>query len=168
MTALRSLALETEAVARLRAAIVEQAGEDADLIRDTIEGASDLNTMLGLAARELAIVEGEKEGVEIAIAKIKERLTRHCNKAQAIRTAMEKAMVLAELTSLKTATATLSMRTSPPRVEISDPAELPAVYMVQPPPAPDKRAIMAALKDGTAVPGASLSNQPPALSIRFT
>lgn len=143
-------------------------GEDVELIRDMIEGETDLSTLIGYAARELACVEGEKAGIVIAIDKMKERLTRHARRADAIREGISAAMETAELTSLKTPAATLSMRASPPRVEITDAAALPAIYVIQPAPIPDKKAIGAALKDGDVIPGATLSNQPPALSVRFT
>jgi len=162
------LKLETEAAQRMRERIVMEYGEDVELIRDMIEGETDLSTLIGYAARELACVEGEKAGIVIAIDKMKERLTRHARRADAIREGIAAAMETAELSSLKTPAATLSMRASPPRVEITDPAALPAIYVIQPAPIPDKKAIGAALKDGDVIPGATLSNQPPALSVRFT
>lgn len=163
----RKLYLETQAAQKLKERIAAELGDDIDTLRDTLEGATNLHELIAATALELAAVEGEKEGIEIAIVKLKERLTRHCNRAQAIRNGIATAMEVAELTSLKTPAATLSMRASPPRVEITDIATIPALYMIQPPPAPDKKAISAALKDGAAIPGAMLSNSPPALSIRF-
>ena len=162
------LALETRAMALLRERIIAEYGEDVELIRDTIEGASDLNGLIASAATELAFVEGVKAGIEQAIDKLKVRLTRYCNQAQTLRNGIAAAMETAELTSFKTPTATFSMRTSPPRVEITDASEIPAIYLTQPAPVPDKRAISAALKENQSVPGAVLSNQPPALSVRFT
>lgn len=164
----RKLHLEMQAAQRLKERLVAAYGKDADMIRDMVEGETSLHEAIAGASLELAAVEGEKDGIEIAIAKLKERLTRHCRKAEGIREAIQAAMETAELASLKTPAATLSMRASPPRVEITDPALLPAVFLVQPPPAPDKNAIKAALKDGEAIPGAVLSNQPVALSVRFT
>lgn len=164
----RRLTIETDAAQRLKAKLIEAYGDDAELIKDMIEGETSLHEAIGKATLELAAVEGEKDGIEIALAKLKDRLTRHCRKAEGIRDAIQTAMEVAEIPSLKTPCATLSMRASPPRVEITDPAALPPVFMVQPPPSPDKNAIKAALKAGEAIPGAALSNQPPALSVRFT
>lgn len=164
----RRLELEVRAAQRLKEKLVEAYGEDADLIRDMVEGSTSLHEAIGKAALELAAVEGEKDGIEIAIAKLKERLTRHCNRAQGIRDGIQAAMEVAELPSLKTPAATLSMRPSPPRVEITDQSALPAVFLVQAAPVPDKRAISTALKGGAVIPGATLSNQPHALSVRFT
>jgi hypothetical protein len=162
------LALETQAAERLRERIVAEYGEDADLVRDMIEGSTDIHKLIEWAAHELAAVEGEKEGIDAAIGKMKERLSRHCRKAEAIRGGIQAAMETAELPSLKTPAATLSLRASPPRVEITDLAALPAIFLTQPAPVADKNAIKAALKGGETIPGAVLSNQPPALSVRFT
>ncbi len=51
-------------------------------------------------------------------------------------------------------------------VAITDDAAIPAEYLRQPPPQPDKAAILAALKEGRAVPGAVLRNGAPVLTIR--
>lgn len=45
-------------------------------------------------------------------------------------------------------------------------AELPAIYMRQPPPAPDTSAIRKALAAGDTIPGATLGNGAPSLFIR--
>jgi hypothetical protein len=164
----RRLALETHAAARLKEQLVAAYGDDADLIKDMIEGETSLHEAIGHATLELAAVEGEKEGIEIAIAKLKSRLTRYCTRADGIRSAIHAAMETAELTSLKTPAATLSIRPSPPRVEITDAAQIPPVFLIQPPPSPDKTAIKAALKAGETVAGCALSNQPPSLAVRFT
>jgi translation initiation factor 2 alpha subunit (eIF-2alpha) len=163
----RKLHLEIEAAQRLKEKLVATYGEDADLIRDMVEGETNLHEAIGIATLELATVEGMKDGIEIAIAKLKERLTRHCDRAQGIRDAIQAAMEAAELTSLKTPAATLSMRPSPPSVEITDQAQLPVIFLKQPPPTIDKKAISAALKAGETIPGAVLSNQPPALSVKL-
>lgn len=164
----RRLELEIRAATRLKEQLVEAYGDDAEVIRDTLEGATNLHEAIAAATLELASVEGDKEGQEIAIAKLRERLSRHCRKAEAIRAAIFSAMEVAELTSLKTPSATLSVRASPPRVEITDEAAIPPVFKVQPPPTVDKKGIGAALKAGEIVPGACLSNSPAALSVRLT
>lgn len=164
----RKLHLEMEAAQRLKEKLAAAYGDDADLIRDMIEGETSLHDAIGKATLELAAVEGEKDGIEIAIAKLKERLTRHCNRAQGIRDAIQAAMDVAELTSFKTPAATLSVRPSPPRVEVTDEALIPSVFFKQPAPVLDKNTLKSALKDGEAIPGCLLANQPPALSVRFT
>lgn len=163
----RKLQLEIEAAQRLKEKLIASYGEDADLLRDMVEGQTSLHEAIGHAALELAAVEGEKEGIEIALAKLKARLTRYCDRAQGIRDAIQVAMETAELTSLKTPAATLSVRASPQRLEVTEEAAIPAVFFKQPPPVLDKKAVTDALKAKQDVPGAVLSNQPPALSVRF-
>lgn len=164
----RTLTLEIEAAKRLKDKLIEAYGEDVDLIRDMVEGETSLHDAIAKAAFELAAVEGEKDGIEIALAKLKERHARHATRAEGIRNAIQAALETAELKSLKTPAATLSMRVSPPRLEITDASQIPAIFMVQPPPVPDKNAIKEAMKNKEAIPGCVLSNQPPSLSVRFS
>lgn len=164
----RILARETEAAARLKEKLIAAYGEDSALIADMIEGSTSLHEAIGKAALELAVVEGEKDGIEIALAKMKERLSRHCRRAEGIREAIQAALETAELPKIKTPAATLSMRTNPPRVEITDATQIPDAFMVHPAPVPDKNAIKDALKDGESIPGCVLSNQPPSLAVRFS
>ncbi len=51
-------------------------------------------------------------------------------------------------------------------VAITDDAAIPAEFMRQPEPQPDKAAILAAMKEGRNVPGAVLRNGAPTLTIR--
>lgn len=163
----RRLQLETQAAARLKESLIAAYGVDADLVRDSIEGETNLHEAIAAAVLELAAVEGEKEGVEIAISKLKERLTRHSHKAEGIRGAIFTAMEIAELPSVKTPAATLTVRASQPKVEIVEQSLIPAIYWTRPDPVLDKRAVTDALKAGETVPGACLSNSTPSLSVRF-
>lgn len=164
----RRLELETRAAQRLKEQLIATYGDDAELIRDMVEGETGLHEAIGKATLELAAVEGEKEGIEVAIAKLKERLDRHCKKAEGIRAAIYSAMEIAELTSLKTPAATLSVRPAPPKVEVIEQTLIPALYWTRPDPVLDKKALRDALKAGEQIPGAMLSNSAPALSVRFT
>jgi hypothetical protein len=163
----RRLDLEIRAAARLKEQLVATYGDDAELVRDSIEGETSLHEAIGAAVLELAAVESEKEGIEIAIAKLKERLDRHCRKAQGIRGAIFTAMEVAELPSIKTPAATLTVRASAPKVEIVEQSLIPPIYWTRPDPVLDKRAVAEAVKNGEVIPGAVLSNAAPALSVRF-
>lgn len=164
----RRLELEIRAAKRLRETLVATYGDDVDLIRDCIEGETSLHEAISRTTLELAAVEGEKEGISIAVAKLKERLKRYANRVEGIREAIFVAMEIAELSSLKTPAATLSVRPAPPSVEITDQAAIPAIFMRVLDPVPDKNAIKDALKSGEAIPGAMLSNSAPALQVRYT
>ena len=62
---------------------------------------------------------------------------------------------------------TAHVRAGSASVIVTDETLIPAEYMRQPPPAPDKAAIARALKAGEAVPGAVLRNGEPGLTIRL-
>ena len=162
----RRLELETRAANRIRQTLVAAYGDDTDLIRDMIEAETSVREALAAVAETLQSVEGDIEGVEIVTAKLAARKARFVRYRDGLREALAGGMEVAEITSLKTPIATLSMRATPPSVEIIDQSVIPPAFMRVADPVPDKRAILAALKDGTAVPGCVLSNQPPALSVR--
>lgn len=160
--------LEIEAAKRVKAKLLGMGEDDIALTRDMIEGETRLHECLAMVSRELLIAEGEVDGVASAIVIMLARKQRHMDRAEALRGILFEAMQAAELSTMKTPVATLSVRAGTPKVEIIDPALIPAEFMVQPPPAPDKNAIKAELKDGRAVAGAVLSNAAPVLSVRFT
>jgi hypothetical protein len=61
---------------------------------------------------------------------------------------------------------TAHVRAGSASVIVTDETQIPAEYMRQPPPAPDKAAIAKALKAGEDIPGAVLRNGEPGLTIR--
>lgn len=61
---------------------------------------------------------------------------------------------------------TASIRAGSASVIVTDESAIPAEYMRQPPPAPDKAALARALKNGAQIPGAVLRNGEPGLTIR--
>jgi hypothetical protein len=162
----RRLELETRAANRIRQTLVAAYGDDTDLIRDVIEGETSVREALAAVAETLQSVEGDIEGIEIVMAKQAARKARYVRYRDGLREALACGMEVAEITSLKTPVATLSMRATPPSVEIIDQSVIPPAFMRVADPSPDKRAILAAIKDGATVPGCVLSNQPPALSVR--
>lgn len=73
------------------------------------------------------------------------------------------------LPAIETPELTLKVKKNPPSVVIDDPAKVPARFLIvpeTPPPAPDKRAIGEALKQGEDVPGAHLDTTKTRLEIR--
>lgn len=71
-------------------------------------------------------------------------------------------MQAAGIQKMTTSSFSLAQQKNPPSVEIFDERQIPATYMRTPEPkpvvpAPDKKAILAALKAGEAIPGAKLA-----------
>jgi hypothetical protein len=61
---------------------------------------------------------------------------------------------------------TASLRAVPPSVVIVDEQEIPQEYWKPQPPRLDRQGLSAALKGGSAVPGAALSNSQVTISVR--
>jgi Siphovirus Gp157 len=162
-----ALKLATQAAERLKERIRQDYGDDSQLLADMIEGETDLGRMIERCAEELAAVEGMREGIQAAINRMQDRQERYELQAEKLRAAIRNAMEVAELKKLKTPAATLSIKANPPAVVIVDEELIPKSFVVVSYRI-DKLSIKNALKEGFDVPGASLSNQPDSLSVRFT
>lgn len=142
---------------------------DEETLADTLEGASDLDQAIAAVVRSMETDEALADGCEARIIELGERRERFQHRIAVKRRLIAETMEAARMRKLTLPEATLSLGTSPAKVVIVDEAALPADYFVQPDPPPpraDKRLILQALKDGTVVPGACLSNQSPQLTIR--
>jgi hypothetical protein len=166
--ATQSLNLEVEAALRLKTRLIADFGEDTDLMRDVMEGNFNFQYLIGRCTEELATVTGMIDGIERAMERMNERLERHALQSEKLRDAIRQALDVAEIKSIKTPAATMSLRKNPPSVVIVDEAAIPEAFMVYPLPIPNRRAIKEQLQVGAKVPGCSLSNQPESLAVKFT
>lgn len=160
--------LELAAAKKLKAKLLSLGEDDDDLVRDMIEGETKLHEAIARVALELAAVEGEAAGIRGAISTLNARLDRHEKRAEGLREAIFEAMQVAEQTTMKTPAASLSIRPTPPKVEIIDPASIPKSFMRQADPVPDKQLIKSMLQSGKAVDGCTLSNGGLTLAVKFT
>ena len=148
---------------RLMAAVVaaQQAisalPDDADnaLLLDTIEGESDVMEVMDRLA-ELAIAD------KLLAERAAERAKRIAARAERSRAVIARILEALELTKLERPLYTASVSYHRELGSL-DEAELPAEYWRH---APDKVAINKALRAGQPVPGASLGNDQPRLTIR--
>lgn len=141
--------------------------DDRDIWLSAIEGETSIeglmNRLLDLKYRALA----DAEACKARIADLKAREDRYQYQAEGYTKALEKALRMANLTSLKTPEATFTIRKGTTRVEIEDEAAIPSqLTTTKTITSPDKKAIKAALEDGEIVPGATLVTGPETLSIR--
>jgi len=151
----------------LKAQLREIVGEDdVDLFHDTIEGEIDLNGLLAMAAEQNVTDGAMADGISELIDKLVGRRDRIKKRIDMRRAAMLAAMTAGEIRKLETPAGTLSRKAVPPSALILNEAEIPADYWKPSDPKLDKRAVLEALKAGTPVPGAMLSNGGEALSVR--
>lgn len=133
---------------------------DEATLRDTLEGMSgELEakaTNVALFARSLESLAASIKDAEAAMAKRRKALEA---RSERLRTYMLDCMQLAGVQRIESPHLQISVKKTPPSVDVFDAAQLPADYLRQPevpPPAPDKAAIRDALKSGMDVPGARL------------
>lgn len=131
--------------------------EDEDFRRDVLEGQSDLFGVVERLARESRAVKAEVAGLREQAVELVARSGKKAEREQAIRQAILGLMNAADLTKIKTATASVSIASLRPSVVVTDETALPDQFIRVKREA-DKAAIKAALEAGESVPGASLSN----------
>lgn len=163
ITGLRAEALAAQA---LMANIADIIGDDEDAHNDAIKGETDLFEIVCDLVGRLATIDALCDGLSEHIEKASARKRRLEDQAEMIRTAIGAAMDQAGLRKVEAPLATVSVRKVPPKVLVTEEADLPPSYLktkVE----PDLKAIGEALKDGTDVPGATLSNGSETISIRW-
>jgi hypothetical protein len=158
---------EAQAVAGLKQTLRQLGGEgDEALLMDTIEGETSLMEAIDRLLLAIADAAGLAKGAHEAAEVLAARAERFEKRAEAARGLIEQALMIAELDKLERPTATLSMVRRPPKLEVAEEADIPAEFWKLGDPKLDKKALLAALKDGRIVPGACLSNAAPSLTIR--
>lgn len=159
---------EAQAVAALRASLGTLLDEaDADLLTDTIEGETSLFEALDRLLLTISESDGLAAGARAAAAEIAHRADRFTKRAERARAMVEQAMMIAEVEKLERPGATLSLVRRAAKAEITEESEIPAEFWKAGDPKLDRKALLAALKEGRAVAGAALSNQAPSLTIRI-
>lgn len=152
----------------LRETLIEQFPtllDDGDALRDTLEGVSALPDQCLAVLRWGAEQEAHAEALGALIKQMQSRKARLDMAAQRARDAVFRAMQAAELPRIVAPDMTVSIGKGRPKVIIIDAAEVPTnccrlVYE------PDKTKIAELIKRGQPVPGATLSNPTPVLTIR--
>lgn len=168
MSLVHELNREARAAASLVSNIREAIGDDDDAKLDMIEGETSLKEILEACAQRLAVLDANVEAIKRVRDDLAKRVARFERQDELLRTAICAALADADIKKVELATATLSRAPSPPKVIVTNEADIPADYWKRADPALDKRKLGAVLKDGTPVPGATLSNQADTLRVNFS
>ncbi len=140
---------------------------DDDVLRaDTFEGETDLIEYLRHLERKRRGTLALAQALKIEIEELKARGDRFERRCEGLRSIMFKAMEWSEQRKVELPEATLSIREGTQRVIIHDEAAVPDIYC-RVRREPDKTKIKAALSEFGDVPGASLSNAEPVLTVRI-
>jgi hypothetical protein len=131
----------------------------AEVIRDTLEGLTgELEAKSINVAKFVLSLEAHADAISDAAKQMTDRAQRVRNRAESIRAYLLFQMQATGTTKITCPEFTMAVRSNPPAVGLRDDVELPAEYMAKPPepppPRPDKRAILDALKSGKQIDGA--------------
>lgn len=153
---------------RARASLLAEYPElafDSEALSDSLDGITDAPDLIAKIIREHLETVAQADGLGGLINTYNIRRDRMQDKADALKAVALRLMQAIGERSIKRPEFTLSISASPPSVKVTDPDALPALFKsfkVE----PDKQAIAAAIKGGSTVPGAVLSNGGERLSIR--
>ncbi|HAC57408.1 MAG TPA: hypothetical protein DCF73_03515 [Rhodobiaceae bacterium] len=140
---------------------------DDETLADTLEGETELNAALAALIRsreeDLSLITGLKARLDA----LKGRLERFQERAEAKRRLVADVMSRAEIKRLVEADFTVSLRTTPPSLQIEEEEAIPADFWKPQPPKLDRIALGDALRAGRKVEGAALSAGRPSITIRI-
>lgn len=140
--------------------------DDEDAKADAIEGETNLREAIAAAVQQLQEMEAMAGAIKEREELLYARRQRCLRRADLIRAAVQTAMSEGQMRSLVLPIATLSLKAVPAAVTVIDESMIPSQFFKRADPKLDKRALLAALKDGTKVAGAELSNGGETLSVR--
>lgn len=162
----RNVQIEGEAARALLANIRDVIGDDEEMVETAIEGETGLKEAITDAVDRIAELNAHCEALGTLRSQLESRQARLARQAERIKAAVHVAMGHAELRKLELPGATLSIRAVPPKLEVTSESEIPSRFWKTPEPKLDKKAVLDALKNNEAVPGAVLSNGGETLAIK--
>lgn len=165
---LRSIEREAQAARELLDSLRATAGEDDTLHLDMVEGETGLFDVIDGLLHRMVETRALVVGLDKAEEDLSARKRRFEQRLESDRALIEQALSVAEIGGkVERPLATFSLVNRQPRVEITDEAAVPSGFWKAADPKLDKKAVGDALKAGTPVPGACLSNAAPSLTLRF-
>ncbi len=163
MTRIDLATLEREVTSLFEA--YPELAEDEDLRAGMLEGSTDVMDVLARLVAQMLDAKMMSAAIATRATAIMARQARYDRREEATRKLVFKLMGIAGLRKCELPEATLSVRAGSQRAIITDESELPFEYF-RVTKTPDKTAIKDALKAGTFIPGATLTNGEDTLSVR--
>jgi hypothetical protein len=155
-----------EAMKVLRSQISDMADGDEDFIRDTLEGETDLEGLVGKLLASIGEDEAHEAGLKAYLDDMKARKDRFGKRADTKRALIANALEIAGQKKVETPFATVTLTAVKPKAIVTEEADIPADYWKPQAPKLDLTALSAALRDGAEIPGATLSNGSITVTIR--
>jgi len=145
--------------------IREIGSDDAELTHDMVEGETDLFEAIEAALAEIDQCDILASGLQSHILELQKRLSRIKNRAKAVRGLIDQAFQMAEIESHVFPTATITLKSVPAKLIVTDEAQIPSRFFEPQPPKLDKKELTKAAKAGD-VAGVTMSNGGKTIQIR--
>ncbi len=139
---------------------------DEETLADTVEGLTDVHEILGEVIRAALADEALGQGLKTRIAEMEERLARLQDRASKRRQIARDVMVELDLKKLTAPDFTASIRDGMPALVVLNEDAVPSIYWQPVQPRLKRQELAQELKHGAEVPGVTLSNPEPVLSVR--
>lgn len=181
-------AKEALAVKGLRESLAAVDPDDETLLTDSIEGQTSFFEIVDAILERMLVNEAAVEGIDLVTKSLGARKARYEQRIKSDRALLEQAMTIAELAKIERPTATLSLSARAPSLTITEESDIPATWWKPGNPTLDKKGLADALKarakalaelpkegDERAaalaalppeIPGATLSNGAPSITVR--
>jgi Siphovirus Gp157 len=137
-----------------------------ETLRDTVEGISDLPQVVAAVLRSHLDDLAMANALRSRLVNMQERLTRIEARAEKKRALVVCVMERADLRKLTEPDFTVSLRPTPQPLVVTAESEIPAIFWKPQAPKLDRSTLIAALKAGEPVPGASLGNGGVTIAVR--
>ncbi len=139
---------------------------DDDVLVDTVDGMTNLSEMLAEIIRSRLDDLSLCEALRTRIRDMQGRLARISERAERKQRLVSATMEDVGLSKVVEADFTLSLRAQPPKLQVTDETVVPSEFWRPQAPKLDRQSLLAALKGGETVPGASLDNGGMTISVR--
>jgi hypothetical protein len=139
---------------------------DEQTLADTVEGLTNVHEILCAILRAAIADEALVIGLKGLIADMEDRRDRLHERAAKRRQIVKEAMTELEIKKLQAPDFTASLRPGFPSLVVLNENDIPSIYWEPRDPKLDRATLIADLKQGRDVGGASLSNPEPVLSVR--
>jgi hypothetical protein len=139
---------------------------DEQTLADTVEGLTDVHEILEAVIRAALTDEAMAAGLKGRIAEMQERLERRQDRAAKRRQIARDVMVELDLKKLSASDFTATVRDGMPSLVVLSEEAVPSIYWQPVAPKLKRQELSQELKHGAEIPGVTLSNPEPVLSVR--
>jgi Siphovirus Gp157 len=146
--------------------VAEDQQIDEQTLADTVEGVTDLHTILAAVIRAALADQALATGLEGRIGEMQARRDRLQDRAAKRRQIAKDVMVELDLKKLTAPDFTASLRPGTPALMVIDEAAVPSIYWEPREPRLNRQELANDLKQGAEIAGVALSNPEPVLSVR--